>query len=55
MRWEGVVWIHVTQDRGRVVRSCERGNKPLGSIKGGEFLTYLSDCYLHKEYSASWN
>jgi hypothetical protein len=24
--------------------SCEHGNKPLGSIKGGEFIDFLSDC-----------
>jgi len=26
-----------------VVDSCEHGNGPSGSIKGGEFLDYLSD------------
>jgi hypothetical protein len=23
---------------------CEHGNEPSGSIKGGEFLDWLSDC-----------
>jgi hypothetical protein len=28
--------------------SCEHGNEPSGSIKGGEFLDYLSDYYILK-------
>jgi hypothetical protein len=32
--WEGVDWMHLAQG------SCEHGNDPLGSIKGGgNFLT----------------
>jgi len=27
---------------------CEHGNEPLGSIKEGEFLDWLSDCQLVK-------
>jgi hypothetical protein len=42
IRWEGVGWMHLTQDR-PVVNSCEHGNEPLGSIKGREFLYKLSD------------
>jgi hypothetical protein len=34
-----------------VAGSCEDGNEPSGSIKGGEFLGYLSDCQLLKNYS----
>jgi hypothetical protein len=30
--------------QGPVVGSCERGNEPSGSIKGGEILDQLSDC-----------
>jgi len=33
--WEGVDWIHLGQDRDQW---REHGNKPSGSIKGGEFL-----------------
>jgi hypothetical protein len=29
--------------QGPVVGPCEHGNEPLGFIKGGEFLNYLSD------------
>jgi hypothetical protein len=36
IRWEGVDWIHLAQDRGQ--DPCEYGNEPSGSIKGGEFL-----------------
>jgi hypothetical protein len=27
---------------------CKHGNEPLGPIKSGEFLDYLSDCQLMK-------
>jgi hypothetical protein len=29
-----------------VVGSCEHGTKPSGSIEGGEFIDWLSDCQL---------
>jgi hypothetical protein len=32
-----------------VVGSCEHGNEPSGSIKGGEFFDYLIDCQLVKD------
>jgi hypothetical protein len=31
---------------------CEHGNEPVGPIKGGEFLDYLSDYLLLKKNSA---
>jgi hypothetical protein len=34
--------------------SCERGNEPSGSIKGGEFLDHLNGCQLLKKISALW-
>jgi hypothetical protein len=34
--WKSMIWLHLTQDP--VAGSCEHGNKPSGSIKGGEFL-----------------
>jgi len=37
-----------------VAGPCERGNESSGSIKGGEFLDYLSDYELLKDL-ASWN
>jgi hypothetical protein len=30
-----------------VVSSCEHGNEPSNSMKGGQFLDQLSDCQLH--------
>jgi hypothetical protein len=43
--WEVVDWIHLsTLEYGPVAGSCERGNEPSGSIKGGKFFHYLSDC-----------
>jgi hypothetical protein len=35
-----------------LVGSGEHGSEPSGSIKSGEFLNWLSDCYLlKKDYS----
>jgi hypothetical protein len=38
--------------QGRVAGCCEHGNEPSGSVKGGVFLDYLSDCWLLKKDSA---
>jgi hypothetical protein len=35
--------------------TSEHGNEPSRSIKGGEFLDYLSDCQLLKKDSAPWS
>jgi hypothetical protein len=32
IKWEGMKWIHLTQDRERV------GSETSGSVKGGKFL-----------------
>jgi hypothetical protein len=32
-----------------VAGSCERGDESTGSIKNGESLDYLNDCYLVKD------
>jgi len=34
--WIGFIWLRVD--------SCDHDNEPLGSIKGSEFLDWLSDC-----------
>jgi hypothetical protein len=36
-----------------VAGSCEHGNEPSSSIKGGEFLCWLRECLLLKKDSAS--
>jgi hypothetical protein len=36
-----------------VADSCEHVNELSGSVKGGEFLDYLSDCQLLKKGSVS--
>jgi len=36
---DDVDWVHLAQDRGSVVGSCEHGNTPSGSVKGREFVT----------------
>jgi hypothetical protein len=36
-----------------VTGSCEHGNEPSGSVKGGVFLDQLSGCWLLKKDSAS--
>jgi hypothetical protein len=41
-----------------VADSYEYGNEPLGSIQGKEFLDYLSNYYILKDFSmelVSWN
>jgi hypothetical protein len=38
IRWEGVKWIHLAQDRDQWGGCYEHGNEPSGCIKGGEFL-----------------
>jgi hypothetical protein len=43
---EGVDWIHVAEDRGR---SCEHGDELSFSIKGGEFLDWLSALLVSQE------
>jgi len=40
MGCEGVHWCHVAQE---LKGSCQYGNKSSGSVKGGEFLDYMSD------------
>jgi hypothetical protein len=37
-----------------VVGSCEYGNRPSGSISGGEFRECLKDYQLYKKDSAPW-
>jgi hypothetical protein len=49
IRWEGVNFMHVTQDRDQWLAVVNRG-----SVKLGEFLDYLSDCWLLKKISAQW-
>jgi hypothetical protein len=36
-------WIQVAQNKAPLVVSCEHGNEPSGSLKGGEFIEQLSD------------
>jgi hypothetical protein len=38
-----------------VVGSCDHGDEPSGSIKGGELLDQQSDYHLLKENSAPWS
>jgi hypothetical protein len=42
------------EGQGLMAGFCENGNEPSGSIKGREFLDYLSDCQLLKKDSAPW-
>jgi hypothetical protein len=43
--WIGFMWLKIGTDGG----SCEHGNKPSGSIKGGEFFEQLSAYKLFKK------
>jgi hypothetical protein len=38
-----------------VAGTCEHGNEPLGSIKGGEFVDWIHDYELLKKASAPWS
>jgi hypothetical protein len=38
-----------------VAGSCENGNEPSGSIRGGGLLDYLSDYQLLKKDYAPWS
>jgi hypothetical protein len=42
-------------EQGNVAGSCEHDNEPSGSIKGGQLLDQLSDCWLLKKDSAPWS
>jgi hypothetical protein len=51
IRWGVVDWIHLAQDKDQWRCLNEHGNKRLDSIKGGEFIDWLSDYQLLKEDS----
>jgi hypothetical protein len=38
IRWDGMDWTDLAQDRGTLEGSCEHGNEPLGSTKCWEVL-----------------
>jgi len=44
VRYVCVGWIHLALDKEPVSDSCERGDKPQGCLRGGEFLERPSDC-----------
>jgi hypothetical protein len=46
--WTGLNWLRIGTP---IVGSCEHGNEPSSSVKGGEFLNKLSDCWLLKKDS----
>jgi len=49
--WTGFIWIRT----GIGDNSCEHGNVPSGTIKGGELLNHVTDYQLHKKDSAPRN
>jgi hypothetical protein len=52
MWWEGVGGLGAYGlGLGPMVGSCEHGNEPSDSIKGGELVDYPSDCQLLKKDS----
>jgi hypothetical protein len=48
--WTGFIWFRIP-----VAISCERGNETSGSIKGGEFIDYLSNYQFLKKDSTPWS
>jgi hypothetical protein len=51
---KGVDQMSLVQDRS-VSGSCEHGNEPSGSMKGGEFLDYMNDYLFLKRTSSPWS
>jgi hypothetical protein len=47
-KWESVDWVHLAHYKWAVTATCEYGNEPPGSIKGGKFPNYLSDYYFSR-------
>jgi len=45
--WTGCIWLRI----GLVAGPCEHGNEPSGSMKGGEFINWLSDYWLLRAVS----
>jgi hypothetical protein len=41
IKWDGMDWIVLAQDRDQVGGSCEHGNEPSGSMKCWEVLEFL--------------
>jgi hypothetical protein len=52
---KGVGWNNLGGGGGPVAASCEHGNEPSGSIKGGEFLDQLSDHWIPRKVPAPWS
>jgi hypothetical protein len=42
--YNGVDWVHLAQ-KSPMVSSCEHSNESSDSIKDGEILDYVSDCF----------
>jgi hypothetical protein len=38
MRWQGVDWMHLAQDRDQWLDLVNTINEPSGSVKGGELV-----------------
>jgi hypothetical protein len=51
-RLKGVNWIHLAQDQD-TWSSCGHLNKPLGTIRCGTFLDYLTTCSFSE--TAPWS
>jgi hypothetical protein len=51
MVFEGVNWIHLSQNSVHKRDSCEQGNDSFGSIKNGKFLDNVRDYQLLKDQS----
>jgi hypothetical protein len=49
IRWEGIDWIHLGQDRGQCFTLCS-GNEPPGSMDGREFLSHPSEGQVYSSY-----
>jgi hypothetical protein len=54
--WEGNIKMEFRErGRGLVAGPCEHGTESSGSIEFGEFLVWMSNCWLLKKDSAPWS
>jgi hypothetical protein len=49
VKWDGVDWTYLAQDRNKWPVLEPSDNGPSGSMKCGEFFDMLSDCQLFKK------
>jgi hypothetical protein len=52
LQYKQLVYYEMLYRASELAGSCEHNNEPSGSIKGGELVDWLGDCWLLKKDSA---